>query len=66
MDKCNENASFLFYLNSMNKHAPLLIFLLRKINLFSIVCCSNSHIILLQYLGTFIASTEDFNVIFTL
>lgn len=26
MDKCNENASFLFYLNSMNKHALLLNF----------------------------------------
>lgn len=35
---------------------------------FFIVCisCSNSYIKLLQYLGTFTASTEDFNVIFTL
>lgn len=30
------------------------------------IICSNSYIILFQYLGTFIASFEDFNVIFTL
>jgi len=66
-----KNVLFLFYL----KLTPCISMLYYSIFIekgyfysFFIVCisCSNSYIKLLQYLGTFTASTEDFNVIFTL